>query len=265
MTVFGTVKNASFWNATTFETFGEIRNLLAVHSITPTPKTMDPSCSELSVNRSTVCRIAVGLVGLLILFWTCNYLQEHEYLHFVSSSAVIGGLLSGSLHALTGSDHLAALLPLIFGKRWLTGCFYGLIWGLGHGFTSSAIGLASYSMKSVLLQNMKLFEMYGFVVDGAVGLTLMIIGVVGYYESLAEGHESNDDKEEITTTISTASSSTTDFTSDSMDTESQDITSSNLEGSSVKSRGSSKSQPSYYRSLATTTTVFVNGSVMGVS
>ena len=122
----------------------------------------------------TICWKFVGLSILSVLF----------------NSAIIGGILSGSLHALTGSDHLAALLPLIFGKRWWQGCFYGCIWGLGHGLTSGAIGLFSYTLKSYFVKTTQLFEQFGYVIDAIVGITLVVIGIMGMYE--ASHDESND-------------------------------------------------------------------------
>ena len=53
---------------------------------------------------------------------------------------VVGsGLLAGSLHVVTGADHLAALLPLAVGQRrgaWVLGAR----WGIGHSLGVLAIG-----------------------------------------------------------------------------------------------------------------------------
>ena len=74
--------------------------------------------------------------------WTSDQLQN---------SAVLGGFLSGSLHALTGADHMVALLPLIFNRRWWIGGSIGMAWGVGHSMSSSSIGCLSYLMKSYLV------------------------------------------------------------------------------------------------------------------
>ena len=63
------------------------------------------------------------VVGLIVLTGWFTV----QYILFLYNSAVVGGILSGSLHALTGSDHLAALLPLIFGKRWWKEIFHGMV------------------------------------------------------------------------------------------------------------------------------------------
>lgn len=52
-----------------------------------------------------------------------------------------GGLLAGGLHAISGPDHLAALLPRIMGQRWRNSMRIGATWGLGHGFSATVIGL----------------------------------------------------------------------------------------------------------------------------
>ncbi|CAN0493441.1 unnamed protein product, partial [Hapterophycus canaliculatus] len=53
-----------------------------------------------------------------------------------------GGVLSGGLHAVSGPDHLAALLPRIMGQKWHNSMRIGATWGLGHGFSATFIGLA---------------------------------------------------------------------------------------------------------------------------
>lgn len=53
-----------------------------------------------------------------------------------------GGVLAGGLHAVSGPDHLAALLPRIMGQKWHNSMRIGATWGLGHGFSATVIGLA---------------------------------------------------------------------------------------------------------------------------
>lgn len=57
-------------------------------------------------------------------------------------ATVGGGVLAGGLHAVSGPDHLAALLPRIMGQKWHNSMRIGAMWGLGHGFSAMAIGLA---------------------------------------------------------------------------------------------------------------------------
>lgn len=57
-------------------------------------------------------------------------------------ATVGGGVLAGGLHAVSGPDHLAALLPRIMGQKWHNSMRIGATWGLGHGFSATVIGLA---------------------------------------------------------------------------------------------------------------------------
>lgn len=57
-------------------------------------------------------------------------------------ATVGGGVLAGGLHAVSGPDHLAALLPRIMGQKWHNSMRIGATWGLGHGFSAMVIGLA---------------------------------------------------------------------------------------------------------------------------
>lgn len=206
------------------------------------------------------CTRAASFTVLLIILWLAvHILRESEYLYLLYNSAVVGGLLSGSLHALTGSDHLAALLPLIFGKRWWISCSHGIVWGLGHGFTSSAIGLLSYSMKNYLLNSTMAFEMYGYVVDGAVGVTLIIIGIMGFYEGGAEhDNTAQNSAEPSQSRIEDASPSTNTFLEQQTST---------VDGTGVSGAAAAKSgaATSWSARILTVTSVFVNGCVLGVS
>ena len=188
----------------------------------------------------TICWKFVGISILSVLF----------------NSAIIGGILSGSLHALTGSDHLAALLPLIFGKRWWQGCFYGCIWGLGHGLTSGAIGLFSYTLKSYFVKTTQLFEQFGYVIDAIVGITLVVIGIMGMYEaSHDESNDSNSGDKELALSDSQLSSES-DHT--------------NLESRCLDVEANPQPIPSpkpssLMRSVFAAATVFANGCILGVS
>ena len=126
--------------------------------------------------------IALLLSGAAI-YTLSTFDTNEKYLQLFYNSALVGGFLSGSLHALTGPDHMAAVLPLIFGKRWWNSCWQGAIWGLGHGFTSAMLGFLSYTMKSFIVETRYFFEAYGYVVDCVVGATLIIIGGMGLHEA----------------------------------------------------------------------------------
>eukprot|EP01038_Epipyxis_sp_PR26KG_P012171 gene12171-16299_t len=107
-------------------------------------------------------------------------------MHLISSS-VSCGLLSGALHALTGGDHLAVLLPLIMNRRWYKGSIVGAIWGFGHGLTSIALGAVGFYVKNYIDSPLsssfgEILSMNGM--NGVLlGITLVVIGIIGIREN----------------------------------------------------------------------------------
>jgi sulfite exporter TauE/SafE len=62
---------------------------------------------------------------------------------------IIGGIIAGLLHVLSGPDHLAAIAPLAIKKRrraWVT----GLRWGAGHASGVAVVGILSLILRGVL-------------------------------------------------------------------------------------------------------------------
>jgi len=95
------------------------------------------------------------------------------------------GLLAGCLHTLTGPDHLAALTPLTIGPNRAQNALMGALWGCGHNTGQIIFGLIFILLRDRLPFNMELISQYG---QGIVGLTLVIIGCLGFLESLGHGH-----------------------------------------------------------------------------
>ena len=93
-----------------------------------------------------------------------------------------GGLLSGGLHAISGPDHLGLLLPCIIGREWWHGARIGSIWGLGHGLTSFAVGIFCYILRDNLI-DMQGSSYFICIKSLAVGITLIVIGLMGIYET----------------------------------------------------------------------------------
>ncbi|CAM9107750.1 unnamed protein product [Ectocarpus sp. 6 AP-2014] len=106
-------------------------------------------------------------------------------------AAVGGGVLAGGLHAVSGPDHLAALLPRIMGQKWHKSMRIGATWGLGHGFSATVIGLAAFFFKDRLGlgHNERLVAMMGSWTEGLVGVSLIAIGLLGLKESLLDYEE----------------------------------------------------------------------------
>jgi len=93
-------------------------------------------------------------------------------------AAGVGGTFAGGLHAVTGPDHLAALLPLCMGRRWWVALYTGAYWGLGHGIGAGLVGMLAFAVRGAL--NLELFSSY---MEAAVGISIMIIGANGIRES----------------------------------------------------------------------------------
>jgi len=106
---------------------------------------------------------------------------------FAALSGVIkGGLFAGGLHAIAGPDHLAALLPKCCGQRWYNSVKIGALWGIGHGISCTFLGMAAYFLKNRLSSSMGLSTIIhgaSHLMEAAVGISLMIIGLMGVKEA----------------------------------------------------------------------------------
>eukprot|EP00457_Paulinella_chromatophora_P009288 gb/GEZN01009350.1/.p1 GENE.gb/GEZN01009350.1/~~gb/GEZN01009350.1/.p1 ORF type:complete len:315 (-),score=29.08 gb/GEZN01009350.1/:365-1309(-) len=92
---------------------------------------------------------------------------------------VSAGLFTGSLHAITGPDHLAALLPQVMGRPFMSASMVGAYWGLGHGLGASGMGMLVFSLKGLI--DVALFSDWA---ELFVGLTLVVIGTLGRREAV---------------------------------------------------------------------------------
>lgn len=81
------------------------------------------------------------------------------------------GLLAGSLHVVTGPDHLTAVAPLAAASArasWRS----GLRWACGHSLGVVMIGCLIYAMRSKLA-----VEAYSDWAERLVGVTLLVVGL----------------------------------------------------------------------------------------
>ena len=99
-------------------------------------------------------------------------------------AASIGGTFAGGLHAVTGPDHLAALLPLCMGRRWWIALYTGAYWGLGHGIGAALVGALAFAVRGAL--NLDALSAY---MEAAVGISIIIIGANGMREAREWGIE----------------------------------------------------------------------------
>lgn len=110
----------------------------------------------------------------------------------LANPTIYGGLLSGGLHAITGPDHIAALLPASVGATPSRGMTIGALWGLGHGTTAMIFGFIAFYLKDQIGGNLVFLEKLSTLAEWAVGASLLLIGGIGVKESLSPG-ESNTD------------------------------------------------------------------------
>jgi len=105
-----------------------------------------------------------------------------------SLAAVGGGALAGGLHAVSGPDHLAALLPRCIGQRWWFSSRIGAIWGLGHGLSGMALGMVAYFLKDRLSGGPLVAKLSAWT-EILVGVSLVLIGALGLKEAMAMGDD----------------------------------------------------------------------------
>eukprot|EP00469_Lotharella_globosa_P009342 CAMPEP_0167786954 /NCGR_PEP_ID=MMETSP0111_2-20121227/9119_1 /TAXON_ID=91324 /ORGANISM="Lotharella globosa, Strain CCCM811" /LENGTH=264 /DNA_ID=CAMNT_0007678473 /DNA_START=30 /DNA_END=824 /DNA_ORIENTATION=- len=115
----------------------------------------------------------------------------------MASQAILSGGMAGGLHAVTGPDHMAALLPMCMGKHFFISCQVGALWGLGHGLGASLMGAVAFTVKDSF--DVMMLSDY---LEAAVGVTLICIGAYGLKESRDWYRYRNkklDDIEKVTT------------------------------------------------------------------
>lgn len=143
------------------------------------------------------------------------------------TATITGGIVAGALHAISGPDHLAAVIPRCVSQPWFRAGRVGIVWGLGHGLSATLIGLLGYAFKSGLLGSHMLDTTFnllggsgrslnfiqhhaGSVMEFTIGISLIIIGLLGIKEARgwdssnsSSDHILNDDTTTPTTSIST--------------------------------------------------------------
>ena len=111
-------------------------------------------------------------------------------------AASIGGTFAGGLHAVTGPDHLAALLPLCMGRRWWIALYTGGYWGLGHGIGAALVGALAFAVRGAL--NLDVLSTY---MEAAVGISIIIIGANGVRESAEWGADHDKAPSEVANSL----------------------------------------------------------------
>jgi hypothetical protein len=94
-------------------------------------------------------------------------------------SVVAAGLVAGSVHVVSGPDHLAAVLPLAAEHRG-SAARLGAIWGLGHG-----LGVVVLGALGQLLKGSVDIEAASHVSELMVGVLLVVLGGWALWRSRA--------------------------------------------------------------------------------
>ncbi|KAL3797328.1 hypothetical protein ACHAWO_005487 [Cyclotella atomus] len=109
------------------------------------------------------------------------------------TATITGGVFAGSLHAIAGPDHLAALLPRCCGLPWYKAARVGAVWGLGHGVSATLLGMVGFALKRGVSifgfgggtngSNFDMLHHAGSFMELAIGISLIVIGLVGIKEA----------------------------------------------------------------------------------
>lgn len=94
--------------------------------------------------------------------------------------SAFAGFAAGSIHVLTGPDHLAAISPLAVDSKKSTWVI-GLRWGLGH-----TAGVALVGLLAVLGRELIPIELISSYSERLVGLVLIAIGIWGIHKALSK-------------------------------------------------------------------------------
>ena len=86
-------------------------------------------------------------------------------------SAALAGLIAGSLHVVSGPDHVAALAPMA-ARSPARAVRTGALWGLGHGLGVLGAGLVARAL-SALIE----LDAMSALAERAVGVILVVVGV----------------------------------------------------------------------------------------
>jgi hypothetical protein len=116
------------------------------------------------------------------------YLNFRLFPFFSLLQFFFSSLFTFSYFVDTGPDHLAALLPRCCGQPWYKAGRVGALWGMGHGFSATLIGVLAFGVKQ---SSRTLFNGYSkmalsrlsHITELAVGVSLILIGAMGMKEA----------------------------------------------------------------------------------
>lgn len=193
----------------------------ALHVVAPTSAAAAVARAAVEVSNSNNPLLQQS--SSLLLSFIHQYPLLHKPILALSALAatIAGGIFSGSLHAISGPDHLAALVPRCVGLPWHRAARIGAVWGVGHGASATLLGLVGFVIRKGLLgsrllgigggggdgQQFDLLHHAGSFMELAIGISLIVIGLVGLKEA-REWHPSHfAGYDAAATTATTANSS----------------------------------------------------------
>jgi len=116
------IRSSGHHESDLFHDFHIQQPLLIIHTIY-----ISMSGRSWSFNLTNLCQyLCVLMVCVLWVIYELKYIY-HSRVFEINSSIIYGGLLSGGFHALSGPDHLTALLPSIVGKYHIFYSFHSRI------------------------------------------------------------------------------------------------------------------------------------------
>eukprot|EP00929_Paragymnodinium_shiwhaense_P024561 TRINITY_DN1506_c2_g1_i1.p1 TRINITY_DN1506_c2_g1~~TRINITY_DN1506_c2_g1_i1.p1 ORF type:complete len:369 (-),score=50.66 TRINITY_DN1506_c2_g1_i1:256-1362(-) len=156
----------------------------------------------LGLAARAVLSLVVGFAGLTgLLYFTAGIDSiMHRTSGIISGAsptvALLTGLATGGLHTFAGPDHLAGLSPLVIRQRrsFLGAFALGALWGSGHATGQFLIGLAFLAVHVGLLRT-SWVPVLGQLSGVLVGLSLVLIGAIGFKEA-SEFKPEEEEKEE---------------------------------------------------------------------
>lgn len=140
--------------------------------------------SKLQAKSSPTSMLTAQLTTSTSAIFQHSILKNLPFLRAFINPTSIGGLLAGGLHAVTGPDHLAALLPSSVGKTGWGGARVGAIWGLGHGLSAMFLGYCAFFLKDKITGKFSFLDKLATLAETAVGVSLLAIGLLGVKESM---------------------------------------------------------------------------------
>ncbi|CAJ1410932.1 unnamed protein product [Effrenium voratum] len=151
---------------------------------------LNPS-SRLRRAKRFLLASTVVTIGLVLLLYATSFVEMAMHKLFAPpmkakspAIACMIGLAVGGLHTVAGPDHLAALAPLVIGKRRTPFAAFGLgaLWGSGHATGQLVVGLGCLAVHLGMLKMhwaTVLEQMSGLL----VGASLIAIGLLGFKEA----------------------------------------------------------------------------------